>query len=85
MTLKEFMHTPNSYLDNLAREAEFQRTTDEETAYEKYISKREKEENEMTCKDCPYFWKEEDESYPSCKWTIRCPDDIPPCEEDEED
>lgn len=28
MTLKEFMHTPNSYLDNLAREAEFQRTTD---------------------------------------------------------
>lgn len=44
MTLKEFMHTPNSYLDNLAREAEFQRTTDEETAYEKYISKREKEE-----------------------------------------
>lgn len=44
MTLKEFMHTSNSHLDNLAREAEFQRTTDEETAYEKYISKREKEE-----------------------------------------
>lgn len=44
MTLKEFMHTPNSYLDNFAREAEAQRTTDEETAYEKYISKREKEE-----------------------------------------
>lgn len=39
----------------------------------------------MTCKDCPYFWKEEDESYPSCKWTIRCHGDIPPCEEDEED
>ena len=38
--------------------------------------------SEMTCKDCPYFWKEEDESYPSCKWTIRCPGDIPPCEED---
>lgn len=44
MTFKEFMHTHNSHLDNLAREAEFQRAADEETAYEKYISEREKEE-----------------------------------------
>ena len=36
----------------------------------------------MTCKDCPYFWKEEYESYPSCKWAIRCPGEGPPCEED---
>lgn len=45
MKLKEFMHTHNSHLDNLAREAEFQRTADEEAAYEKYISEREKEES----------------------------------------
>lgn len=43
MTLKEFMHTSNSHLDNLAREAESQRTADEEAAYEKHISEREKE------------------------------------------
>lgn len=28
MTFKEFMSTPNSYIDNLAKEAEDQRTTD---------------------------------------------------------
>lgn len=37
MTFKEFMHTPNSRLDNLAREAEDQRTTDEETIYDERI------------------------------------------------
>jgi hypothetical protein len=34
MTFKEFMRTSNPHLDNLAREAEIQRTADEEAAYE---------------------------------------------------
>ena len=34
MTLREFMHTSNPYLDKLALEAEVQRTTDEEAAYD---------------------------------------------------
>ena len=34
MTLKEFMHTPNPYLDKLAAEAETQRTINEEVAYD---------------------------------------------------
>ena len=42
MTFKEFMHTPNSHLDNLAREAETQRTADEEATYEKSISNEDK-------------------------------------------
>lgn len=41
MTFKEFMHTPNLYLDNLAREAEAQRTTNEEAIYDERISKAE--------------------------------------------
>ena len=41
MTFKEFMHTPNSHLDNLAREAEVQRTTNEEAIYDERISKAE--------------------------------------------
>lgn len=35
MTFKEFMHTPNSHLDNLAMEAEAQRTVNEEAIFEK--------------------------------------------------
>ena len=34
MTFKEFMHTPNPYLDKLALEAEIQRTIDDEAAYD---------------------------------------------------
>ena len=34
MTFKEFMHTPNPYLDKLAAEAETQRTADDEAAYD---------------------------------------------------
>lgn len=34
MTFKEFMHTSNPHIDNLAMEAEIQRTADEEAAYE---------------------------------------------------
>lgn len=41
MTFKEFIHTPNSHLDNLTREAEAQRTTDEEAIYDERISKAE--------------------------------------------
>lgn len=41
MTFKEFMHTPNSHLDNLAREAEAQRTVNEEAIYDERISKAE--------------------------------------------
>lgn len=41
MTFKEFMHTPNSHLDNLAREAEAQRTANEEAIYDERISKAE--------------------------------------------
>lgn len=42
MTFKEFMHTPNSHLDDLAREAEAQRTADEEAIYDKRISNEDK-------------------------------------------
>lgn len=41
MTFKEFMRTPNSHLDNLAKEAEDRRTTDEEAIYDERISKKE--------------------------------------------
>lgn len=41
MTFKEFMHTPNSHLDNLAREAEARRTADEEAIFDERISKAE--------------------------------------------
>lgn len=48
-----------------------------------------KEIADMKCSDCCYFWKEEDENYPSCHWESRAPSDAPPCEEendyDEED
>lgn len=39
----------------------------------------------MSCKDCPYCWREEDESYPTCKFEAKCADDIPPCEYEEEE
>lgn len=52
----------------------------------------------MSCKDCPYYWREVEwdgslggddgewvfvEDYPRCHWESRCPGDVPPCEEDE--
>lgn len=39
----------------------------------------------MTCKDCMYCWREEDETYPTCKFEARCAGDIPPCEYEEEE
>lgn len=38
----------------------------------------------MKCSDCFYYWKEDDERYPSCHWEPRAPGDIPPCEYDDE-
>ena len=39
----------------------------------------------MTCKDCCYFWKEDEERFSSCHFEIRCPGDKAPCEYDETD
>lgn len=33
------------------------------------------------CKDCAYYWREEDEDYPCCHFVERCPGDYAPCEE----
>lgn len=37
----------------------------------------------MNCKDCCYFWKEEDGERANCHWESRCPDDKAPCETEE--
>ena len=37
----------------------------------------------MKCKDCPYYYPTES-GFTSCQWMPRCPDDIPPCEEEDE-
>ena len=47
MTLKEFMHTPNPYLDQLAAEAEAQRNTDEEAVYDNRHAEPKKEIKQM--------------------------------------
>lgn len=39
----------------------------------------------MNCKECCYWWKNEDEAYPGCKFEARCPGDLPPCEQDDYD
>lgn len=39
----------------------------------------------MACIDCCYFWREEGEESRCCHWEPRCPGDIPPCEEEEEE
>lgn len=36
----------------------------------------------LKCTDCCYYWKNADDERPHCNWTSRCPDDIPPCEDD---
>lgn len=36
----------------------------------------------MCCKDCPYYWQEKDEKYPSCKYAYN--DGYAPCEIEEE-
>ena len=47
MTLKEFMHTPNPYLDKLAAEAETQRIINEEAAYDSKHTETKKEIKRM--------------------------------------
>ena len=47
MTLKEFMHTPNPYLDKLAEEAETQRIINEEAAYDNRHTETKKETKTM--------------------------------------
>lgn len=37
----------------------------------------------MICKDCCYFWKDENEEYPGCHFVDRCPGDKAPCEEED--
>lgn len=37
----------------------------------------------MECKRCAYFWQEEDENYPGCKWVQRAPGEVAPCDEEE--
>lgn len=37
----------------------------------------------MRCADCCYFWKEENESCPSCHWEPRAPGDMTPCDYEE--
>ena len=37
----------------------------------------------LNCKNCVYFWKEEDESHEQCHWEPRCPGDFAPCDEED--
>ena len=39
----------------------------------------------MKCAACCYFWREQDETFQSGHWEVRCPGDIPPCQEEEEE
>lgn len=38
----------------------------------------------MTCKDCCFFWEDDDEKYPRCHFEERTCWDIPPCEYEDE-
>lgn len=37
----------------------------------------------MTCKNCPYYWQDESESFPSCKFESAGSWDPAPCENDD--
>lgn len=37
----------------------------------------------MKCSDCVYYWREDGDDYPSCKWEPKEPGDMAPCEYDE--
>ena len=39
----------------------------------------------LKCENCVYFWKEEGECREHCHWTSRCPGDLAPCDEEEEE
>ena len=38
--------------------------------------------NKLTCRECPYFWTEDDEEYPSCHYESLGSWDPAPCEQD---
>lgn len=44
---------------------------------------KEKEEKELTCKQCFYWWKDIEEDWPCCHYTG--PDDLAPCAQEEDD
>ena len=77
MTLKEFMHTPNLYLDKLAEEAETQRTINEEAVYDSKHTKTKKEIKTMKMKTMVFEVYPEDEYTNRPMWIERnvSPDD----------
>ena len=34
----------------------------------------------MLCKDCAFCWTEQGDNFPQCHWEEKAPDDLPPCE-----
>ena len=38
----------------------------------------------MKCSECCYYWKEDDELFPSCQWEARAHGEVPPCEEEDD-
>ena len=38
----------------------------------------------MECKECPYYWKEGGDDYPTCQFNSNDPWGVPPCEEEED-
>ena len=41
--------------------------------------------NTLTCKDCPFCYKDEDDRYPCCHFFALSPWDIAPCEIEDDD
>ena len=37
--------------------------------------------NKLTCRECPYFWTEDDDEYPSCHFNSLGAWDPAPCEQ----
>lgn len=42
-------------------------------------------EMRMKCKDCSYWWKDEDDMFAICHFVDKAPGDTAPCEEEERD
>ncbi len=40
--------------------------------------------NTLSCKDCPYFWREDDEDYPVCHYVSLGSWDPAPCEQEDD-
>lgn len=41
--------------------------------------------NKLTCRECPYFWTEDDDEYPSCHYESLGSWDPAPCDQPEYD